>query len=104
MIHSVATVNDLQSWGNAMYIPLHPGAPRPGILGLRPPRLPHRLQPADFRDEDDERNWDNRFHVEQLNTTGRRGLGLDWPRPPPAASDLGDAGATGPELQELALG
>jgi hypothetical protein len=32
--------------------------------------------PSDFPEEHYERNWPDRFQPEQLNTTGRRGLGM----------------------------
>ena len=32
--------------------------------------------PGDFPAEHYERTWRNRFHLEDLNATGRRGLGL----------------------------
>ncbi|HRW03335.1 MAG TPA: DUF1479 family protein [Tetrasphaera sp.] len=33
--------------------------------------------PADFPEEHYEANWTGRFTLEQLNATGRRGMGLD---------------------------
>ena len=33
--------------------------------------------PSDFPEEHYEREWPDRFTVDQLNETGRRGLGLD---------------------------
>ena len=33
--------------------------------------------PSDFPEEDYERDWVGRFTAEELNRTGRRGLGLD---------------------------
>ena len=33
--------------------------------------------PADFPAEHYERDWTNRFHLADLNATGRRGLGID---------------------------
>ena len=35
--------------------------------------------PGDFPAEHYERTWENRFRAEDLNTTGRRGLGLEDP-------------------------
>jgi hypothetical protein len=32
--------------------------------------------PSDFPDENYERDWPNRFQFDDLNETGRRGLGL----------------------------
>ena len=34
-------------------------------------------RPSDFPDENYERDWTNRFHIDDLNATGRRGLGLN---------------------------
>ena len=34
------------------------------------------LSPGDFPAEHYERTWTNRFHLEDLSETGRRGLGL----------------------------
>ena len=33
--------------------------------------------PSDFPDENYERDWPNRFRLDDLNETGRRGLGFD---------------------------
>src|SRR4051812_3177018 len=77
MIHSVAPVTDQQGWGNVMYIPAAPWCPRNE-------RYAERVReafltgesPSDFPEEHYERNWPNRFGPEQLNETGRRGLGI----------------------------
>jgi hypothetical protein len=34
-------------------------------------------RPSDFPEEHYERDWSNRFTIDELNETGRRGLGLD---------------------------
>jgi hypothetical protein len=77
MIHSVAPVEDQQGWGNVMYIPAAPWCPRNE-------RYAERVReaflsgdsPSDFPEEHYEREWPDRFQPEQLNATGRRGLGM----------------------------
>jgi hypothetical protein len=78
MIHSVAPVEDQQGWGNVMYIPAAPWCPRNETYAatVREAFLTGS-SPSDFPDENYEREWPNRFHADDLNTTGRRGLGLD---------------------------
>ena len=77
MIHAVAPVTDQQGWGNVIYIPAAPwcakneayaSSVREAFLGGR--------SPSDFPAEDYEQSWPNRFHADQLNAIGRRGLGL----------------------------
>jgi hypothetical protein len=77
MIHSVAPVRDQQGWGNVMYIPAAPWCPRNEryAAGLREAFL-NGDSPSDFPEEHYERNWPDRFQPEQLNETGRRGLGM----------------------------
>jgi hypothetical protein len=78
MIHSVAPVIDQKGWGNVMYIPAAPWCPRnkayaPDVYEA----FTTGSSPTDFPDENYERGWTDRFRPEDLNTTGRRGLGLD---------------------------
>jgi hypothetical protein len=78
MIHSVAPVTDQKGWGNVMYIPAAPWCPR-NERYAETVREAFRTgsSPSDFPAEDYERDWPNRFHHDDLNTTGRRGLGLE---------------------------
>jgi hypothetical protein len=78
MIHSVAPVTNQQGWGNVMYIPAAPWCPRNQTYAASA-REAFRTgsSPSDFPAEHYERTWNNRFQVEDLNRTGRRGLGLD---------------------------
>ncbi|MEV4518439.1 YbiU family protein [Dactylosporangium sp. NPDC049525] len=77
MIHSVAPVQDQQGWGNVMYIPAAPWCPRnEAYSGSVRTAFLTGSSPADFPEEHYERAWDGRFGVEQLNATGRRGLGI----------------------------
>ena len=78
MIHSVAPVTDQQGWGNVMYIPAAPWCPRNEKYAASV-REAFRTgsSPGDFPAEHYERTWENRFTVDDLNATGRRGLGLD---------------------------
>jgi hypothetical protein len=78
MIHSVAPVEDQQGWGNVMYIPAAPSCRRNETYSasVREAFLTGS-SPADFPDENYEREWPNRFAVEDLNYIGRRGLGLN---------------------------
>jgi hypothetical protein len=77
LVHGVAPVLDQQGWGNVMYIPAAPWCPRNRDYA------PHAFEafatgssPSDFPAEHYERDWPNRFHVEELNNRGRRGFGL----------------------------
>jgi len=77
MIHSVAPVTNQRGWGNVMYIPAAPWCPRneryaPDVLEA----FRTGSSPSDFPAEDYERTWPDRFRIEDLNETGRRGLGL----------------------------
>jgi hypothetical protein len=78
MIHSVAPVQDQQGWGNVMYIPAAPWCERNEryAADVREAFL-SGSSPSDFPEEHYERSWPDRFTAERLNTTGRRGLGLD---------------------------
>ncbi|MET7881110.1 DUF1479 domain-containing protein [Micromonospora profundi] len=78
MIHSVAPVRDQQGWGNVMYIPAAPWCPRNERYSAAV-RDAFRTgsSPTDFPAEHYERSWSNRFQADDLNSTGRRGLGLD---------------------------
>jgi hypothetical protein len=77
MIHSVAPVADQQGWGNVMYIPAAPWCPRNERYAARVREaFLAGDSPSDFPEEHYERNWPDRFQPEQLNETGRRGLGM----------------------------
>ena len=78
MIHSVAPVQDQQGWGNVMYIPAAPWCPRNEAYAesVRD-AFTTGSSPSDFPEEHYEREWIDRFTVDELNETGRRGLGLD---------------------------
>jgi hypothetical protein len=75
MIHSVAPVADQKGWGNVMYIPAAPWCPRNESYAenVREAFL-SGASPSDFPAEDYEKAWPDRFHPDQLNETGRRGL------------------------------
>jgi hypothetical protein len=78
MIHSVAPVTDQRGWGNVMYIPAAPWCPRnERYAAVVRQAFLTGSSPGDFPDENYETTWANRFQVEDLNATGRRGLGLD---------------------------
>jgi hypothetical protein len=78
MIHSVAPVQDQQGWGNVMYIPAAPWCPRNEryAASVRD-AFGTGSSPGDFPAEHYERTWTGRFGREDLNKTGRRGLGLE---------------------------
>ena len=77
MIHSVAPVTDQQGWGNVMYIPAAPWCPRNEAYAASVREaFATGSSPSDFPAEDYERDWDNRATADDLNATGRRGLGL----------------------------
>ncbi len=77
MIHSVAPVEDQQGWGNVMYIPAAPSCPRnEKYAGSLREAFLNGDSPSDFPAEHYERTWPDRFKPEQLNETGRRGLGM----------------------------
>jgi Protein of unknown function (DUF1479) len=78
MIHSVAPVTSQQGWGNVMYIPAAPWCPRNERYAklVRDAFLTGE-SPSDFPAEHYERDWNNRTKLNELNATGRRGLGID---------------------------
>lgn len=78
MIHAVAPVRDQKGWGNVMYIPAAPWCDRNerysrSVLAA----FETGSSPDDFPAEHYERGWPDRSTVADLNTTGRRGFGLD---------------------------
>ena len=77
VIHGVAPVENQQGWGNVMYIPAAPWCPRNEEYA---PKVREAFlngdSPSDFPEEHYERSWPDRFQPEQLNETGRRGLGM----------------------------
>jgi Protein of unknown function (DUF1479) len=77
MIHSVEPVTDQVGWGNVMYIPAAPWCSRNDAYSesVRNAFLTGS-SPDDFPEEHYERTWTERFTVDDLNDTGRRGLGL----------------------------
>ena len=78
MIHSVAPVTDQQGWGNVMYIPAAPWcAKNEAYANLVREAFLAGFSPYDFPEEHYEADWPNRFQPEQLNETGRRGLGME---------------------------
>jgi hypothetical protein len=78
MIHSVAPVTDQKGWGNVMYIPAAPWCPRNETYAANVREsFVTGSSPSDFPEEHYEREWSDRFSIDQLNSTGRRGLGLD---------------------------
>jgi hypothetical protein len=78
MIHSVAPVTDQEGWGNVMYIPAAPWCPRNEEYAASVREaFATGSSPSDFPAEDYEHDWANRATAEDLNPTGRRGLGLD---------------------------
>jgi hypothetical protein len=78
MIHSVAPVQNQKGWGNVMYIPAAPWCPRnEKYAAVVREAFITGSSPSDFPDENYERDWPNRFRLDDLNETGRRGLGFD---------------------------
>ncbi|MET1004578.1 MAG: DUF1479 domain-containing protein [Propionibacteriaceae bacterium] len=77
MIHSVAPVTNQKGWGNVMYIPAAPWCAKNETYAdsVREAFLAGN-SPSDFPAENYEADWPDRFHETDLNTTGRRGLGL----------------------------
>ena len=78
MAHGVAPVNDQRGSGNVMYIPAAPWCPRNetyvrGVLTA----FIDGASPSDFPDEHYERDWVDRFALDDLNDNGRRALGLE---------------------------
>ena len=77
MIHSVAPVEDQQGWGNVMYIPAAPWCPRNAAYATSVLQaLKTGTSPLDFPEEHYERDWTNRFTVDDLNELGRASVGL----------------------------
>jgi hypothetical protein len=77
MVHSVAPVVNQQGWGNVMYIPAAPWCPRnEQYAGSVRESFLTGSSPGDFPAEHYERGWADRFRRQDLNATGRRGLGL----------------------------
>jgi hypothetical protein len=77
MPHSVAPVTDQRGWGNVMYIPAAPWCTRNERYAASAlAALAEGASPSDFPDEDYERDWVDRFQIDELNEYGRRGLGL----------------------------
>lgn len=77
MIHSVAPVRGQRGWGNVMYIPAAPWCPRNEAYAAHVREaFVTGSSPSDFPDENYERDWVDRFGVDQLNAIGSRGLGL----------------------------
>jgi hypothetical protein len=67
-----------KGWGNVMYIPAAPWCPRNASYATGVSEAFRTgSSPNDFPAENYERTWPNRFQVDDLNETGRRGLGLD---------------------------
>jgi hypothetical protein len=78
MIHSVAPVRNQRGWGNVMYIPAAPWCPRnEQYAGSVREAFLTGSSPTDFPAEHYEREWPNRFGFDDLNSTGRRGLGIE---------------------------
>ncbi|MEX0447352.1 DUF1479 domain-containing protein [Xenorhabdus sp. SGI246] len=77
LIHSVASVENQQGWGNVMYIPAAPLCNRNLAYARQVTEaLEHGTSPPDFAPEHYEKNWKNRFTIAELNAIGLRGLGL----------------------------
>lgn len=78
VVHGVQPVADQQGWGNVMYIPAAPWCPRNEAYAANVREaLATGASPSDFPAEDYEIGWTGRFTPDQLNQTGRLGLGLD---------------------------
>lgn len=77
MVHSVAPVTDQKGWGNVMYIPAAPWCPRNERYAAHVRAAFEKgASPSDFPEENYEVDWE-RFGTDQLNRTGRRGLGME---------------------------
>ncbi|MCQ4080861.1 DUF1479 domain-containing protein [Streptomyces sp. RB6PN25] len=78
MIHSVAPVTAQKGWGNVMYIPAAPWCRRNEQYAANVREaFVTGSSPSDFPEEHYERAWADRFGLDELNDTGRRGMGLD---------------------------
>lgn len=78
IVHAVAPVEDQQWWGNVIYIPAAPWCTKNADYSAKVREaFMSGDSPADFPEEHYEANWTGRFTLEQLNATGRRGMGPD---------------------------
>ena len=78
VIRSVAPVDNQQGWGNVMYIPAAPMCEKNRAYAHKVKMaLEKGASPGDFPREDYEANWEGRFTLEDLNTHGKRALGMD---------------------------
>jgi len=76
-VHGVAPVFDQQGWGNVMYIPAAPWCPRNHEYApIAFEAFATGSSPSDFPSEHYERQWPDRFSVEEVNDRGRRGFGI----------------------------
>ncbi|MFC5923393.1 YbiU family protein [Micromonospora vulcania] len=72
------SAEDQQGWGNVRYIPAAPWCPRNERYAVAVREaFQAGTSPTDFPAEHYESDWPNRFQPDELNPTGRRGLGLD---------------------------
>ena len=77
VIHSVAPVEDQQGWGNVMYIPAAPLCDKNLAYAHKVKQaLAVGGSPGDFPREDYEANWEDRFQLDELNSHGKRALGM----------------------------
>ncbi|HHA1370424.1 MULTISPECIES: DUF1479 domain-containing protein [Enterobacter] len=77
VIHSVAPVENQQGWGNVMYIPAAPMCEKNLAYAKKVKEaLETGASPGDFPREDYEKNWQDRFTVNDLNIHGKRALGM----------------------------
>ncbi|PZD67230.1 DUF1479 domain-containing protein [Pantoea ananatis] len=78
LIHAVAPVENQQGWGNVMYIPAAPMCDKNRAYAHQvASALEQGHSPADFPPEHYEAGWRNRFTLADLNSVGKRGLGLN---------------------------
>ena len=77
VIHSVAPVENQQGWGNVMYIPAAPMCEKNLAYAKKiKEALETGASPGDFPREDYEKDWQDRFTVNDLNIHGKRALGM----------------------------
>jgi Protein of unknown function (DUF1479) len=78
LIHGVADDTTPERWGNVMYIPSSPHCEKNAAYAARCGQafLAGR-SPSDFAPEDYEVNWTGRGTVADLNSVGRKQLGLE---------------------------
>ena len=77
VIHSVAPVDNQQGWGNVMYIPAAPMCEKNLAYAKKvKAALETGASPGDFPREDYEKNWQDRFTLNDLNIHGKRALGM----------------------------